>query len=86
MSKGVLYLTVFAVLCTIALDVISYFLSLKCEIISTVTGNENMIRNEAKYDLFSLDLSTDGDKKCSKWSSLGFETFEVVVLVTLALA
>ena len=85
MSKGILCLAVYAVLFTIALGVTSYFLSIKCEIKSVVTGNENMIWNEAKYNILSLDLNKEGDKKCSKWTSLGFETFEIIVLVTLIL-
>ena len=44
-----------------------------------------MIRNEAKDDIFSFKLSKDGDKKCGVWLSMGFETFEIIVLVTLAL-
>ena len=85
MSKGVLSLAVYAVLYTIALGETSYFLPLKCEIKSTVTGNENMIRNETRQNIFFLDLSKDGNKKCPKWSSLGFETFEITALVTLVL-
>ena len=52
---------------------------------TTVNENENLIRNENKYNIVSLDLSKDGDKKCSKWSSLGFEIFEIIILATLAL-
>ena len=53
MSKGALCIGVYAVLCTNALGGTSYFLSMKCEIKSTVNGNKNQIRNENKYDVFS---------------------------------
>ena len=43
-----------------------------------------MIRNEAKDDILSFKLSKDGDEKCGVWSSMGFKTFEIIVLVTLA--
>ena len=84
MTKGVLCLAVYAVLWTIVQGVTSYFLSLKCKIKSTVNGNENQIKNENKYDISSVDFSKD-DKKCSKWSSMGTETFEIILLVTLVL-
>ena len=64
---------------------VSYFLSQKCEIKTTVSGNDNLVRKEAKYDILSLNLSKSGDKKCGVWSSMGFEAFEVIVLVVLVL-
>ena len=44
---------------------------MKCSIDSTVNGHENLIRNEKKYDNFSVDLSEDGDGKCTTIKSLG---------------
>ena len=78
-------MAVYATLCTIVVGVLSSFLSLKCEIKATVSDNNNLVRDEAKYDILSLDLSKDGDKKCGVWSSMGFETFEVNILVVLVL-
>ena len=43
------------------------------------------MKNEAKYDILSLDLSKDGSNKCGVWSSMGFEAFEILMLVLLAL-
>ena len=85
MSKGVLCLAVYGTLCTIVVGVLSYFLSLKCESQTTVSGNDKLVRSEAKYDILSLDLSKDGDKKCGIWSSMGSKTLKVFILLVLPL-
>ena len=45
------------------------------QIRSDVSGNDNLVKNTAKYDILSLD---DGSQ-CGVWSSLSFETFELLV-------
>ena len=59
--------------------VLSYVLSrqLSYEIISKVSGSENLVKNEAKYDILLLVLSKDGSIKCGVWSYKGYKTFEI---------
>ena len=52
---------------------------------STVNGDDNLIKNENKYDIFSVDLSEDREGKCTTWKSLGFEVFEIVIITCLAI-
>ena len=58
---------------------------ISCEIRSEVSGSDNLVKNEAKYDILSLDISKDDSSQCGVWSSLGFETFELLVLGMLVL-
>ena len=51
----------------------SYFLSIKCSIDSTENGDDNLIRNENKYDISSVDLSKDGDGKCTTWKGFALK-------------
>ena len=87
MSKAILCLLVFATLCTIVAIVLSYVLAqqISCEIKLEVSGSENLVKNEAKYDILSLDLSKDDSSKWGVWSSLGFETFEILMMVLIVL-
>ena len=87
MLKAVFCLSVYATLCTIVVGLLSYVLSrqLACEIKSEVSGNENLVRNNTKYNILSVDLSKDGNNKCRVWSSMGFEAFELLMMVLLTL-
>ena len=83
MSKAILYLSVYATLYTIVVIVLSYVLAhqISCEIKSEVSGGDNLVKNEAKYDILPFDISKDDSSKCGVWSSIGFETFEILVMV-----
>ena len=52
---------------------------------STVNGDDNHIKNENKYDIFSVDLSEDREGKCATCKSLGFEVFEIIIITCLAI-
>ena len=86
MSKGILSLSVYATLCTFVVGVRSYVVSLKCEIQSTVSGSDNLVRNKAKYDTLCLDLNKDGSQKCGVWTSVRFAAFEWIIFVIIILA
>ena len=50
-----------------------------------MNGYDNLIRKENKYDILSVDLSKDRVGKCTTWKSLGFEVFEIINVICLAL-
>ena len=84
-NKEILCLITYLIVYMIALVLTTYFLSMKCSIDSAMNGNDNLIRNRNKYDIFSVDLSKDGDGKCTEWKSLGFEVFEIIISIFLAI-
>ena len=70
----------------IELVLTSYFISIKFLIKSTVNNDDNLIRNKNKYNIFSLDLPKDRDRKCSTWNFLDLEVLGIIILIFLVLA
>ena len=58
----------------------------KCSIDLMINGDDNLVKNEMKYDILSLDLSSDEEGKSTTWKTLGLEVFEIVVLTCLTLS
>ena len=56
-NKGVLCLIICSIMCTASLDLSSYLLTTKCSLDSTINGDDNLVKNEMKYDILSLDPS-----------------------------
>ena len=79
-NRGTVILIIYLVICTISLRLMIYFLTLKCSTDSTIKGDNYIIWNQNKYDILSVDMSKDGSTKCTKWSYVGIEIFEINVL------
>ena len=51
-----------------------------------VAGSHNLVKNTAKNDLLSVDITSKADgSQCGVWSSLGFEIFQLLILGMLIL-
>ena len=84
-NRGTIIFIIYLVICTTSMGIMIYFLTLKCSNDSTVEGDNDIIRNQIKYDILSVDMSNDIGQKCSKWSYVGFEIFEILVLIIIIL-
>ena len=67
LNRGTVILIIYSVICTIALGIMIYFLTLKCSVDFRFKGDNNIIRNQNKYNILSVNMSKDGARKCSRW-------------------
>ena len=89
MSKVICCLSIYTVITTILIIILSYIISAKiaCFLVTNVTGTDNKIKTSNNYEFFSFDKSKskDGGEKCSSWEFHGIETFEYMVMGTFAI-
>ena len=66
--------------------ILAWWLGSSCGINSEseIEGDENIIENKIQKGIFNLDISSSGEsEKCEIWHSLGFRTFEWLVIVIM---
>ena len=84
MSKAICCLSIYAVITTILIIILSYIISaeIACSLVTNVTGTDNKIKTSNNYEFLSFDnrRSKDGGEKCSSWEFHGIETFEFLVM------
>ena len=87
MSKAILCLSIYSTICTVIIIALSYVIAQQssCKMVTDVSGNDNKVKTTAKYDILSFDMSRskDSSNQCDVWSSLGFQTFKLMVLEML---
>ena len=81
MSKVVLCLSIYAIICTVIIIALSYVIAqeLSCQKVTKVTGTDNKVRTSSKYDILSVDLSRSKEGQCDVRTSLGMEFFEFFI-------
>ena len=89
MSKAICCLSIYAVITTILIIILSYIISadIACSLVTNVTGTDNKIKTSNNYEFLSFDnrKSKDGGEKWSSWEFHGIETFEFMVMGTFAI-
>ena len=89
MSKAICCLSIYAVITTILIIILSYIISadIACSLVTNVTGTDNKIKTSNNYKFLSFKnrKSKDGGEKCSSWEFHGIETFEFMVMGIFAI-
>ena len=68
--------------------ILAWWLGSSCGINSEseIEGDENIIENKIQKGIFNLDISSSGESEtCEIWHSLGFKTFEWLVIVIMVI-
>ena len=68
--------------------ILAWWLGSSCGINSEseIEGDENIIENKIQKGVFNFDISSSGESEtCEIWHSLGFKTFEWLVIVIMVI-